>query len=212
MASSFTQSAGMNVVSGGKSDIRINWGFGSYNFSTGHFGYIGKKGNSLVENLGYGLGALANLSDVLAGFNPSDVQLNTEKSDAISHSALTRVNENDPLNSFVSVGPDPGGKWILNPFKFKDGTNNWNNYVGAGDDVWTTTVTGVNVQRIANYGANLDLGVNYNLYFGSCVNHTARALTISGAPVIGLHPFILHSQMVLRSYGLRPSLYSYHFN
>jgi RHS repeat-associated protein len=211
MMSSYTNSMGMTALSGGQMAPSISFGVASFNFGTGEFGYLGKKGNSFMENLGYGLGALANVSDVLAGFKPGEVQLNTEKSDAIGHSALTKVGETDPYNSLVSVGPDPGGKWIFNPFKFKNGTNHWKNYVDAGDDVWKIGVKGVNVQRITSYGANLNRGVNYNLYFSSCVNHTARALTLAGAPSIGLHPFILHSQMVLRSVGFRPMLYSYHF-
>lgn len=210
MAGSYTNSMGMAMLSGGDMAPSISFGVASFNFGTGEFGYLGKEGNSFMENLGYGLGALANVSDVLAGFKPGEVQLNTEKSDAIGHSALTKVGETDPSNSFVSVGPDPGGKWIFNPFKFKNGTNHWKNYVDAGDDVLKIDVKGVNAQRIASYGANLDRGVNYNLYFSSCVNHTARALTLAGAPSIGLHPFILHSQMVLRSVGFRPMLYSYH--
>jgi len=171
---------------------------------------LGKKGNSFLENLGYGLGGLANVSDVLAGFKPGNVQLNTEKSDAIGHSAITSVGETDPKNSIVSVGPDPGGKWIFNPFKFKQGTNEWSNYVNAGDDVWKVPVKGVNVNRINNYGAYLNKGVKYNLYCSSCVNHTARALTIAGAPAIGIHPFILHAQMYLRSIGARPALFSHY--
>ncbi|QEK50828.1 hypothetical protein FYC62_03435 [Pedobacter aquae] len=207
---SLINSAGTYMYTGGKTDLSINFGFGSYNFSTGEFGYLGKKGNSFMENLGYGLGTLANVSDVLAGFKPGEVQLNTENSDAIGHSALTKVGETNPDNSLVSVGPDPGGKWIFNPFKFKKGTNSWKNYVDAGDDVSKVSVRGVNLERIANYGSNLNKGVNYNLYFSSCVNHTARALTLAGVPAIGIHPFILHSQMVLRSIGIRPMLYSYH--
>jgi RHS repeat-associated protein len=210
MTGSLINSVGTAMYTGGQTDVSVSFGFGSYNFSTGEFGYLGKKGNSVMQNIGYGLGALANVSDVLAGFKPGEVQLNTEKSDAIGHSALTKVGETDPHNSLVSVGPDPGGKWIFNPFKFKNGTNHWKNYVDAGDDVWKVGVEGINFQRITNYGANLNRGVNYNLYFSSCVNHTARALTLAGAPAIGIHPFILHSQMVLRSVGFRPMLYSYH--
>ncbi|MBX2979736.1 MAG: VCBS repeat-containing protein [Flavobacteriales bacterium] len=207
---SYTNSFGMHLVSGGRSPVSLSVGAGSYNFSSGEFGYLGQSGNSTMETVGYSLGALANISDVLAGLNPSAVQLSTEQSDAIGHSALTNVGETNPYNSLVSVGPDPGGSWIFNPFKFRNGTNQWNNYVNAGDDVALVRIDGINLQRIMNYGTNLDRGVNYNLYFSSCVNHTARALTLSGAPSIGIHPFILHSQMVLRSIGFRPMLHSYH--
>jgi hypothetical protein len=212
MTGSFINSVGTAIYTGGQTDVSVSFGVASYNFDKNEWGYLGKRGNSAIQNMGYGLGALANVSDVLAGFKPGEVQLNTENSDAIGHSALTKVSETNPHNSLVSVGPDPGGKWIFNPFKFKNGTNDWKNYVNAGDDVLKVGVEGVNLERIANYGANLNKGVKYNLYFSSCVNHTARALTLAGAPAIGIHPFILHSQMVLRSVGFRPLLYSYYFN
>ncbi|WP_314271143.1 RHS repeat-associated core domain-containing protein [Capnocytophaga sputigena] len=208
---SIINSLGTYVYTEGKTDISISFGAASYNFTQGSFGYLFKKGNSTMENIGYGLGALANLSDLLAGFNKGDVQLNTEKSDAIGHSAITEVGETDVSSSYVSVGPSPGGKWIFNPFKFKDGTNHWSNYVNAGDDVIKNIVKGVNIDRISSYGNMLNQGVKYNLYFGSCVNHAARALTIAGAPALGIHPFILSAQMYLRDLGIRPVLFGHFF-
>jgi hypothetical protein len=211
VAGSAINSLGTYAYTDAQTDISLGFGMGSYNFTTGKFGYLGKKGNSVLENIGFGLGGLANFNDAMAGFRPSNVQLNTESSDATGHSALTQVGEANPKNSIVSVGPDPGGKWIFNPFKFKGGTNNWKNYVNAGEDVSKVVVKGINLSRIVGYGARLDKGVRYNLYFSSCVNHTARALTLAGALSIGIHPFILHAQMYLRSIGVRPSLSSYYF-
>ncbi len=208
MTGSMINSMGTAIYTEGQTDLSISLGVASYNFTQDEWGYLGKKGNSLLANVGYGIGALALASDVLAGFKQGDVQLNTEKSDAIGHSALTKVGETNSHNSLVSVGPDPGGKWIFNPLKFNKGTNNWDNYVNAGSDVSKVIVKGVNVSRITNYGARLNGGVRYNLYFSSCVNHTARALTISGVPALGIHPFILHAQMFLRSVGFRPIYFS----
>jgi len=210
MTGSTINSLGTKIYTGGQTDFTIGFGAASYNVEQNNWGYLGKKGNSIVENIGYGFGAIANTGDILAGFQPSEVQLNTENSDAIGHSALTKVGETDPHNSLVSVGPDPGGNWIFNPFKFKKGTNDWKNYVDAGKDVSKVSVKGINLKRIAKYGTNLDKGVKYNLYFSSCVNHTARALTIAGAPSIGIHPFILNVQMYMRSIGARPSIFSHY--
>lgn len=213
-SASTLSSVGNHGVSGGEGDIYTSFGGVSVNWSQGDVGYLGEKGNSGLENFGYALGALANVSDVLAGFKPTDVQLNTEDSNAIGHSALTKVGETDPYNSLVSVGPDPSGlpmKEFLSPQKFHRGTNKWNNYVDASSDITKITVKGVNIKRIASYGAKLDRGVKYNTYFSSCVNHCARALTISGVPSIGIHPFILNSQIYLRSIGVRPTLFSYQF-
>ncbi len=50
---------------GGQSDIVVSFGAGSYNFSQGEFGYLFKQGNNTMENIGYVLGALANVSDVV---------------------------------------------------------------------------------------------------------------------------------------------------
>jgi len=209
MGGSFTNSLGTYAYTGGQTDITMSFGFASYNFTLNSWGWLRKEGNSKLENVGYALGALSNISDLLIGFDSESVQLNTEHSDAIGHSALTQVSETDNFNSYVSVGPDPGGKWIFNPFKFKKGTNKWNNHV-TDNHVFKTVVDNVNVRTIEKYGAMLNkYGVKYNLYFNSCVNNTARALTLSGVPCIGIHPFILHAQMALRNYGFRPALQSY---
>lgn len=208
MVGSFFNSAGMSMMTDGMIDPMISFGLGSLNLATGEFGYPGKKGNGAMGNIGYAMGAIANISDVLAGFKPGEVQLNTESSDMIGHSALTKVGEISNESSYVSVGPNPGGNWIFNPFAFGKGTNNWSNYVSEGAP--KVNINGVNVNTISKYGNMLNKGVKYNLYMSSCVNHTARALTIAGVPSIGIHPFILHAQMYLRSMGLRPNLLSYY--
>jgi hypothetical protein len=58
-------SVGMYAVTGGRTPITTSFGIGSYNWTTGEFGYLGKKGNRWYENVGYGIGALANLSDAI---------------------------------------------------------------------------------------------------------------------------------------------------
>jgi hypothetical protein len=69
MTSIFTStfnSVGFSALSGGQTDVTTFFGFGSFNWSTGEFGYLGKKGNKWYENLAYGVGALGNLSDMAA--------------------------------------------------------------------------------------------------------------------------------------------------
>jgi len=61
---SLTNSLGTNIYTGGQTDISISLGVASYNFSSGDWGYIGKSGNSIIQDIGYGLGALANISDL----------------------------------------------------------------------------------------------------------------------------------------------------
>ena len=60
---SFTNSFGMFLLSGGENDVYTNFGLGSYNFTTGKFGYFDKKGNSSSENFGYALSFLTVASD-----------------------------------------------------------------------------------------------------------------------------------------------------
>ena len=45
-------------------DISISIGIASLNITKGEFGYLFKKGNSVFENIGYGLGAITNISDI----------------------------------------------------------------------------------------------------------------------------------------------------
>jgi hypothetical protein len=205
LVGSMINGMGTHMYTGGKTNVVLSFGFASLDFTTGEFGYLFKKGNSFMSNLGYSLGAIANASDLLAGMNPGEVQLNTDTSDAIGHSAITKVGETDELNSLVSVGPDVTGKRIFNPFDLTNKADTkWHNYV-SHNGTWKTIVKGVNLKSISNYSADLANGAKYNLYFSSCVNHTARALTLSGVPTLGIHPFILHAQVYLRSVGFRPS-------
>jgi RHS repeat-associated protein len=211
LTGSIINGMGTHFYTGGKTDVTLSFGFASLNFTSGEFGYLFKKGNSFMETLGYGLGAIANVSDVLAGLKPGDIQLNTDTSDAIGHSAITAVGETDDYNSLISVGPSVTGKRIFNPFDLTNKADTgWSNYVSS-TGTWKTVVKGVNLKTITNYSSNLASGAKYNLYFSSCVNHTARALTFAGVPTIGIHPFILHAQVYLRSIGLRPSFILNHY-
>lgn len=45
-------------------DISMSIGVASYNFTKGELGYLFKKGNSVWDNIGYGFGAIANMSDI----------------------------------------------------------------------------------------------------------------------------------------------------
>lgn len=177
------------------------------------FGYLGKKGNSFMQNLGYGLGAFANISDVY-GFakgayaNSSkptgDVSLTT-KNDPIGHNAL--IDENG--NTLVSVGPDkgnlpPSNKDLLLKSQ-PNGTNRWDNYSVDVDKFSVTKIDikNVRVDKINNF-ANSELqNFNYGIFKWngySCVSACSKALLQGGVfniPFLG-HPSILQLQMVAR--------------
>jgi len=64
MGASLTNSFGTYAYTGGQTDISMSFGFASYNFTQGEWGYLGKSGNSIIQDIGYGLGAVANVSDL----------------------------------------------------------------------------------------------------------------------------------------------------
>ena len=216
MSASLINSVGTYIYTGGQTPISISFGVASYDFTNGSWGYLGKKGNKWYENLGYGLGAMANVADILAGLKPGDVTLRTENSsdqsgkDIIGHSQITKDDQ-----VLIDWGPKETPKdFTSDIFKSVDGVNNFeNNHMltnTQGGAFWDPiTVKGVNVGRIEKFSQFLDKGGRYHGLTNSCVSMTSRALNMSGAFNIGIHPYLLHAQMYLRSVGVRPILYSH---
>ena len=80
-----------------------------------------------------------------------------------------------------------------------------------GGKFWDpVSITHVNVDRVKDFGKFINGRLNYHLLTNNCVNMASMALNISGVPNIGIHPYLLHAQMFLRSIGIRPCLYSYY--
>jgi len=218
---SLTNSIGTHVYTGGETDIGVSFGIASYNFSRKEWGYLGKKGNSVFENIGYGFGGLANASDILAGFKPGNVELRTEndpnyyktvdangnpipQKDLIGHSQILDM-DGKPV---VDFGPARGhsvsgfGDWVPSTNSYEGGVP-----IPISKMKWNPiTIRGINTSRISGWNPT----GKYNLLFNSCVSQTSRALNVSGAFNTGIHPYILHSQMYLRSIGVRPMLYSHY--
>ena len=108
VASSSLNSIGTYVYSGGQTDLSIGFGFASYNITKNEWGYLGKEGNSTLENIGYGLGALANVQDLFAGYSGTNIQVKSRK-DLFGHSELGEYSNNGVYqngDALVSVGPD----------------------------------------------------------------------------------------------------------
>lgn len=157
------------------------------------------------------------MSDILIGLKPQKVDLVTENSDAIGHSAIvkhgtrTGTGHNDP-NGLISVGPDrytdPNGSW-----HWMKGTNQWKTYSAEGNTRWIQSLD-VNYKTIKNYSNWLNKikgsgKLIYSLELSSCVTHTSVALNLSGVFNIGLHPYLLHGQMYLWANGIRPWTFNY---
>jgi len=226
VTSSFSSSFGMNLMTDGMVPLSVNFGIGSYDFSNNDWGYLGEKGNSGLQNFGYGLGSLANVSDLLMGMKPQNVDLVTERtgeghSSLVKHKTQTATKKRDPVtgilrmddpNRIISVGPnrltDPGGNW-----HWMKGTNKWDTYSRVGEKVWrhTLKVNKTKIDRYANWLNNMEKTgtLKYSLGLSSCVTHTSLALNYSGILNIGIHPHLLSAQMYLWSNGIRPWSYSY---
>lgn len=220
--SSLINSVGTWAYTGGQTPISIGLGVASYDFTNGSFNYLGKKGNKWYENLGYGLGMLANASDILMGLHPKGVDLVTEHSDGVGHSALVKegtvtgvTHEMDP-NALISVGPDWKNSAVNSTWHWMKGRNNWDSYSRVGAPVWRQNLK-VNMGTIEKYSNWLNTKAAagklvYSLELSSCVTHTSVALNLSGIFNIGIHPYLLNAQMALWSYGIRPWTFSYILN
>jgi RHS repeat-associated protein len=207
-AGSFVSSVSTNIYTSGQTGVSISFGLGSYNFDERKFDGIWNWGNnSAMENLGYSLGALGNVSDMLAGFKPGSAELRTEKfvKDVKGHSQINIDGE-----IAIDFGPElEGGKSF---YGLPKGTNAFEG--GAlldGGKLSPIKIQGVNANTIRAYGGFIKSHPGrYNFAFNSCVSQASRALNASGAFNIGIHPYLLHAQMYLRSIGVRPILFSHY--
>ncbi|GAB6013233.1 RHS repeat-associated core domain-containing protein [Viscerimonas tarda] len=208
MVGSSFNSMGMATLSGGSLTPSISFGVASYNFGTGKWGYLGKKGNKWYEDVGYGAGAFANLADLGKAGN---LLLNTEKKDIINHSAI--LDENG--NTIISEGP--GKNWIqpkgtidhyLN--RFLGGSGATNEYPVHGENM---PINNVNIATIKNYGKVLnfltkrgDGVVPYSFLYSSCSTHTGLALNLAGIPTLFLHPYTVQASVWVWNAGITPAL------
>ncbi|MCY7327103.1 MAG: hypothetical protein LH618_00985, partial [Saprospiraceae bacterium] len=71
--SSFTGSLATDIFTNSKSGVSISAGFASYSFTDNEFNYFGKRGNSVMENICFGFGSLANVQDLVAWNNGKDI-------------------------------------------------------------------------------------------------------------------------------------------
>jgi RHS repeat-associated protein len=221
--SSFIYSVGTNLYTGGESPVSINFGFCSYDVTNDTFGYLGKKENSVLSNVGYVFGAMANLSDFVALFGGgTNVDLIVEKKDAISHSAIT--NESENIN--ISVGPySELGEYInMEALKsinttFKELSRTmkgkiWENHANDGIG-WKLRINNVNKNILVRLSKKLQAKMDnktleWNLLGKSCVGYTSKALWSVGIPNLGgIHPYWLQLQMLTRQVGIYSSPYLY---
>ena len=225
MFASFVNSVGTHIYTGGQTPVSMSLGIASYDFTNGSFGHLGKKRNKWYENLGYGLGAMANLSDGFALFRGGgqNIEINsakTGKDDAWGHSSVTYgsvENGKTKVNTLISVGPDTRvetvdalGNKLSIPQLYKNsikGANvGWDTYYGE-KGTWTLRLNNVSTTAISKYGADI---TRWDLLINSCVGHTTRALWAAGVPTLYvLHPHMLNVQLLIRQLGIYSSPYLY---
>jgi len=212
---SFTSSFGMNMLSGGRTGVSIGLGIAAYNFQNQEWGYLGKNGNSLLENIGYGLGAFSNVSDIYG------LALGGSESVELISSGHSKIMKDGKF--LYDYGTDKSG-WekILGDGTqlgdaFKKGTST-NDYFLTGKEANLTkdlaatgrhqVVNGVNLARLSAYKAASEGQFNYCLVgvlpFGArnCSTAASVALLRSGVFNIPIGaPGILSLQMYARQYS-----------
>ncbi len=222
--SSLNFSGGMSVATLGNKSPSVSLGVASYDFGSGEWGYLGKKGNEWYEDMAYAFGAMANLTDVVSlfgggtNYNVNSSRTNTKQGDEWwGHSSGT----GDGID--ISVGPAKKG-WG-NPPTYADYMNpnaggvKWYNY--ANDEgTWSIELNNVNQKILQNMTQNIQNGkglfwgnLKWNLAGYSCVNYVSRSLWATGIPTlpINLHPHILNAQLLIRQLGIYSSPYLYNF-
>ncbi|MBO6078374.1 MAG: RHS repeat-associated core domain-containing protein [Bacteroidaceae bacterium] len=211
VSSSLVNSVGTWGYSGMQTDISINFGFGSYNFRSGKFDYLFDGNNESYEDLGYIMGGIGNFSDILRGTHDDKALLQTVKKsifDMFGHTETT-MTDGTILTDF---GPSKFEKFL-----WSRGRNNWTLHDSEGQWSQAKDIPGnrlspitvkhlnmKNMQRYSNYLNNHK--PIYNVLINNCSMQAARALTLSGVPVLGFHPYLLHLQI---AGGLRSYMFNY---
>lgn len=228
VSTSFTNSIGMGIISGGKIAASISFGIGSYNFASGELNFLGKQGNSFLENVGYVFGGLANVQDAFAGIHGVDVKYQAESEHGIPHARAEGTYENtkdiDISVAHVNVTDLPykynGDNKFLNGLDYAQAwmrTIKPGLYYQSNADGLSWTLHNVNgkwlanmTQRIKNGQGLFGIGkLKYGTTLFGCQSHVAHALLGVGVFTlpINIHPLVLYSQLVIRQMGIYASPY-----
>lgn len=219
--SSIFNSIATSLYTGGKTDVSASIGVASYNFTKDEWGYLGKKGNSVVENIGYGFGAMANLQDAVAWNVGTDVIVRAKRK--VSGHAEAEL-ANDP-NCIISVGPADGKEsWAAksglrweSQYLFNSVDARCERIISPTAKTFEYTLKNVNGKIFCKMNANLTSGHNL-LGFGSfkygvgrgCINYTSRALLYAGVPTVNAFlaitsPPLLNFELAIRQMGIYTS-------
>jgi RHS repeat-associated protein len=212
MFGSHINSMGTATYTGNQTDYTLSFGAASYNFDQDRWGFLGKEGNTGWENLGYGLGAFANASDVysiMMGGN-EEALLNSR-----NHSKILSKNGEELYNPGMNMEDAAmvkEMKWWKAPFQKRDLITNYQRPdIPSKFDSWVSrnqTIRGINLKKLQAYRTSTEVSGSFCLSNISaigptnCAGWTASALLKSGvlnAP-IGI-PGVLSAQMYIRQYS-----------
>ena len=217
--SSLFNSVGTYLYTNGQVPVSISLGIASYDFTNNEWGYLGKKSNNTLENIGYGLGAMMNIKDINDAINSTESYLYTQKYyddyriDKISHTGFKTVFG----KNLMSYGPASSPKI--------------KGLIGFAIEPTLSTSEYPIIEELSMKSGPLTLNESlfdllkkiskYTLYQGAtsnCVNWGSLSLWLNGIPNIGIHPFILHGSVYVYNTGiynqiagLLPTLYGTSF-
>ncbi len=202
-------SMSMSALSGGQSSVSTNFGVASYNYSESEWSWIGKKGNSTLQNFGYLAGGLANLQDLWTIGNSGVVTYNSLKQPA-GHGSVT---SSDGTIS-ISKGLESGSAFWGKAEAWGTYSREWE--LAAGKNAAYHYDFRANVNMLKRFSDRInadDKGIlgfgesNYSLFLNTCASQSARAIMFSsGIPCLGvLGPNVLALQLYTRQFGIYAS-------
>ena len=206
--------------------ISLSIGVASFDFTHGKLGYLGKRGNSTLQNIGYGFGALANLQDIITGFDGGSYQYQYEKTKGnIGHANIRQVSydADGETSTIVKISVANQNRihaknkldwlWKCNFKKYSGGGEHW---LDVPEQGWERIPLQLNTKIVDWMYHNLENGkglwgiteTRFGINYG-CVSYAARALWTTGVPTIPminyLGPSVLWTQLAIRQFGIQVS-------
>jgi hypothetical protein len=225
LASSLTNSVGTYIYTGSQTDLTLSVGVASFNLNTQELGFLGKKGNTFGEDVGYAFGALSNIQDAFAGFEGTKIDVHAKKETA-GHNWIT----NKTKSIDISVGPESSFPW-----KQVEGSGFFNRmrddinwaiaqaprqagkyYATTSADIshaWSIRLNNVNSKVLKDITKNIKKGIGFgggSLKYGfgyGCVSYVGKSLARAGVLTlpINLFPVLLNTQLAIRQLGIYAS-------
>lgn len=209
MASSLLNSVGTWVYTEGQTPITMSYGFASYDFTNNEWGYLGKKGNTTLENIGYAFGLMGFIKDINNFCCQKSATLYTQTTetdsvgrtvfDPVSHTAIVADENGGTLMSYGPSGMDPIPNSLLE-FAFRRRHSTAYYPIPFNN---SASLSGFTVNYdLFKFMRSLAESVPYQGISSNCVNWASLSLWLNGIPNIGVHPFLLHASLAVYKTGV----------